>query len=125
MKLNNSWWNDKLKRVGKNFWIASSIGYILLGMIIGLTIGYSKGVNMITKKAYPVLKTRTKNSRSIRDQSKKIIAPKDSAFSWNISQFLELKFGSRENPKQGVMIDDFLEKYGKAQEALIHDDKIE
>ena len=125
MKLNNSWWNDKLKRVGKNFWIASSIGYILLGMIIGLAIGYSKGVNMITKKAYPVLKTRTKNSRSIRDQSKKIIAPKDSAFSWNISQFLELKFGSRENPKQGVMIDDFLEKYGKAQEALIHDDKIE
>ena len=88
MKLNNSWWNDKLKRVGKNFWIASSIGYILLGMIIGLAIGYSKGVNMITKKAYPVLKTRTKNSRSIRDQSKKIIAPKYSAFSWNISQFL-------------------------------------
>lgn len=125
MKSNNSWWNDKLKRVGKDFWIASSIGYIFLGMIIGLAIGYSKGVNMITKKAYPVLKTRTKNSRSIRDQSKKIIAPKDSAFSWNISQLLELKFGNRENPKQGAMIDDFLEKYGKAQEALIHDDKIE
>lgn len=129
MKSNNNWWNYKLKRVGKNFWIASSIGYILLGMIIGLAIGlaigYSKGVDMITKKAYPVVKTNTKNSHSIRDQSKKIIAPKDSAFSWEIPQLLELKFGSHENPKQGVMIDDFIEKYGKAQEALILDDKIE
>lgn len=125
MKSNNNWWNYKLKRVGKNFWIASSIGYILLGMIIGLAIGYFKGVNMITKKAYPVVKTSKKNSRSIRDQSKKIIAPKDSDFTWNISQLLELKFGSRETPKQGVVIDDFLEKYGKAQEALIRDDNIE
>ena len=124
MKSNNNWWNYKLKRVGKNFWIASSIGYILLGMIIGLAIGYSKGVNMITKKAYPVVKTSKKNSRSIRDQSKKIIAPKDSDFTWNISQLLELKFGSQENLKQGVMIDDFIEKYGKAQEAFISDDRI-
>ena len=72
-----------------------------------------------------MVKTSKKNSRSIRDQSKKIIAPKDSDFTWNMSQLLELKFGTRDNLKQGVMIDDFLEKYGKAQEALIHDDKIE
>ena len=125
MKSNNSWWNDKLKRVGKDFWIASYIGYILLGMIIGLAFGYFKGVDIIIKKAYPVTKTSTKMSHSKRDQSKKIIASKDSAFSWDIPQLLELKFGSRNNPKQGVMIDDFLEKYGKAQEALIRDDKIE
>ncbi len=53
MKSNNTG-NYKLRRVGK-FGLLLLVGTFLLGMIIGLVL-HSKGVNMITKKACPVVK---------------------------------------------------------------------
>lgn len=94
--------NQKPKKAGKGLLIGCIVGFLVLGFVVGLLFGRSKGIEAVTKKAYPVLKTTANATGSKRNVAHQYIDPQETSFDWELTDLGDLKFGPYDDEEQGL-----------------------
>lgn len=106
--------NQKPKKAGKGLLIGCIVGFLVLGFVVGLLFGRSKGIEAVTKKAYPVLKTTANATGSKRNVAHQYIDPQETSFDWELTDLGDLKFGPYDDEEAGTPVEDIIDQYGKA-----------
>lgn len=107
--------NQKPKKAGKGLLIGCIVGFLILGFVLGLLLGRPKGIEAVTKKAYPVLKTTANATGSKRNVADQYIDPQETSFDWELTDLGDLKFGYYDDEEaSGSPVEDIIDQYGKA-----------